>query len=78
MQSTVTYIGRKQATVAQCVALRPLFEVCERGEWYEGGGRRREAWWRQEATEKQLRVTLEGISWEAKRRRRDEIGENVM
>ena len=65
MQSTVTYIGRKQATVAQCVALRPLFEVCERGEWYEGGGRRREAWWRQEATEKQLRDTLEN-SQEAK------------
>ena len=30
MQSVRTYIGRRQATVDQWVALRPLFEVCAR------------------------------------------------
>ena len=29
-QLTRTYKGRRKATVAQCVALRPLFEVCAR------------------------------------------------
>ena len=53
-----TYIWRQQANVAQWVALHPLFEVCERETGYEGGGRRREAWWRQEASEKQLWATL--------------------
>ena len=46
------YIERRQATVAQWVALRPLFEVCARETENEGGGRRRKAWWRQEATKK--------------------------
>ena len=63
------YIEQRKATVAQWVALRPLFEVCERKTGYEGGGWRRKVWWRQEATEKQLRVTLEE-SREAKGRRR--------
>ena len=40
------------------VALRPLFEVCENEKGYKGSGSRREDWWRQEATEKQLRATL--------------------
>ena len=40
-QSKKTYIGRQQTTVAQWVALRPLFEVCEREKGYEGGGHRR-------------------------------------
>ena len=52
------YIERRQATVAQWGALRPLFEVCERETGCEGRGRRRKAWWIQEATEKQLRSTL--------------------
>ena len=30
IQSETTYIERRQATVAQRVALRPLFEVCAR------------------------------------------------
>ena len=51
-QSAMTYIGRRQATVAQWVALRPLFGVFAREKGYEEGGSRREAWWRQEATEK--------------------------
>ena len=39
---------------------------------YEGGGRRRDTWWRQEAPETQLRATLEDMSREAKRRGRGE------
>ena len=75
LQSEMTYIGRWQVTVAQWVALRPLFEVCAREKGYGGGGRRRADWWHQEATEKQLWATLAGISQEAKRRRI--FGENV-
>ena len=41
----------------------------EREIGYEGGGRRREAWWKQEATEKHPWATLED-SQEAKGRRR--------
>ena len=44
--------------------LRPLCEVCAREICFEGEGLRREAWWLQEAEEKQLRVTLEEISQE--------------
>ena len=55
--------------MAQWVVLRPLFEVCERETGFKGGGRRREAWWRQEATEKQLWDTL-ADSQSAKGRRR--------
>ena len=55
--------------MAQWVVLHPLFEVCTREKGCEQDGSRREAWWSQEATEKQLRVALEGISWEDKRRR---------
>ena len=50
------------------VALHPLFDVCEREKGYEERGLRREAWWRQEAEEKQLRATL-ADSREAKGRR---------
>ena len=70
------YIEQRQATVAYWVALRPLFDICARETGYEGGGRRRKAWWRQEATEKHLRATLED-SREAKSRRRSG-GEMVM
>ena len=44
--------------MSQWVALRLLFEVCARGKWYKGGGQRREAWWRHEASEKQVWATL--------------------
>ena len=63
------YIGRRQVTMVQWVALQPLFEVYEEYKGFKGGGRRRKAWLRQEATEKELRDALEGISREAKRRR---------
>ena len=74
-QLAMTYIGRRQATMSQWVALHPLFEVCSTETGYEGGGFRREAWWRQETIEKQLWATLV-ISWEAKRMR--SAGNNVM
>ena len=45
-------IGRRQANLAQWVALRSIFEVCEGDKGYKGGGRKRENWWRQEVTEK--------------------------
>ena len=38
MQSEMTYIGIRQATMAQWVALRPLFEVCAGGKGYKRGG----------------------------------------
>ena len=37
-QSARIYIEQRQATVAQWVALRPLFDVCARETGYEGGG----------------------------------------
>ena len=63
------YIERRQETVAQWVALHPLFEVCARETWYEGGGLSRKVWWFQEARRKQLCATLEDL-WVAKMRRR--------
>ena len=68
-QSARIYIERRQVTVAQWVALCPLFDACARETGYEGGGRRRKVWWRQEATEKQLWASLEDLRV-AKRRRR--------
>ena len=38
------YINRRQATVAEWVALRPIFEVCEKETGYEGGGRLHRQW----------------------------------
>ena len=49
--------------------MRPKFKVCAGEKGYEGSGHSREAWRHQEATQKQLRSTLEGVSWEAKMRR---------
>ena len=46
-QSDGIYIEKRHATVAQWVALRPLFEVCARETGYEGGGLRRTVWCRQ-------------------------------
>ena len=39
-----TYIGKIQGTVAQWVALRPIFKVFVRETVYEGIGRGRYAW----------------------------------
>ena len=59
INSDIIYIEQRQATGAQWVVIHPLFEVCARETGYGGGGWRRKAWWSQEATEKQLRATLE-------------------
>ena len=48
------YIDKRQAKVAEWVALWPIFEVCEKETGYEGGGELREPWWQQEAAEQQL------------------------
>ena len=64
--SVMTYIGRQQTPVTQWVALRTIFEVCAGKTGYKGRGCRREAWWRQVASDKQLRATVVEISREAR------------
>ena len=59
------YINKRHATVAEWVALQPIFEVCTNEIGYEGGGRLRDMWWRQAATEQHLKATLKEISAEA-------------
>ena len=54
--------------MAQWVAFRPIFEVYAGKKGYKRGECRREDWWRQEATEKQLLETLERVLREAKRK----------
>ena len=66
-QSEMNYKGRQQETVAHLVALQPIFGVCAGEKGYKGVGHRREDWWRQEATEKQLWENLAGISLKAKK-----------
>ena len=56
--------------MAQWVTLRPVLELCTGDKVYEGGGRRREAWWCLEATEKKLQANFTGVSQEYKMRRR--------
>ena len=70
-QPLQTYVDRRQATVAEWVALRPIFDICAREMGYEGGGRLWVPWWRQAAAEKQLKVTVEAV-WEAARVRRQQ------
>ena len=45
------YIDKRQATVAEWVALWPIFEVCAKEKVYEGGEKLRKLWWRQEDVE---------------------------
>ena len=56
-----TYLDRRQATVAEWVALQTIFEVFARETGYGGGGDLWEPWRRQAAAEKQLMVTLKEI-----------------
>ena len=60
-QSDTTYIVRRQQTMENWVVLRPTFEVCAREMGYDGGGHRRNAWWRQDALDTQNRENLEEI-----------------
>ena len=61
-QSLKTYVDRREATLEDWVALRTIFDVSTQETGYEGGGRLRVIWWRQESEENQLRVTVEAIS----------------
>ena len=45
-----TYVDRRQATVAEWVALRPILGVFARDIGYEGGGRLRVPLWRKAAS----------------------------
>ena len=67
-QSLRAYIDRSQTAVAKWVALRPILEVCDRNQSYEGGGRRRYPKWSQTAARK-LSCTLKEISVAAMERR---------
>ena len=55
------YIDKRQATVAEWVALRPIFEVCTKETGNGGGGKLRNPWWRQEAAAQQLEARLKNI-----------------
>ena len=57
------------------MALRPIYEICDRETGYEGGGRRHDPWRRQTAAWKQLREMLEENLEEA-RARQQEYGSN--
>ena len=48
-QTIRTYWERRQATVAEWVATRPIFDVCAQETGYEGGGRLLVPWWGQKA-----------------------------
>ena len=54
-------MDRQQATVAEWVATRPIFDVCAREKGYKGRERLQVPWWSQKAAEEQLRVTVEAI-----------------
>ena len=66
------YIVKRQATVAESVALCPIFEVCAEETGYEGGGKLCKPWWQQVAVEQQLEATLENILAEVGERRLQE------
>ena len=58
-QSLRMYTGRRQATVAEWVAIRPIFVVfVHENMGYAGGERQREPWWRQSSADAQMRNTL--------------------
>ena len=60
-QTLGTYIDKRQATVVEGVALRPILEIYDRETGYKGEGRLWEPWWRQTAARNQLGETLEEI-----------------
>ena len=60
-QTLSKYVDRLQATVAEWVAIRPIFDVCVRDTGYEGWGILWVPWWRQKSAENRLRVTVEEI-----------------
>ena len=48
-QTLRKHVDRQQATVAEWVATRPIFDVCARETGYEGGERLQVSWWRRKA-----------------------------
>ena len=62
------YVDRRQATVAEWVDLRPIFDVCVRETGYEGWGRLQVPWWRKKPADNQLRVMVEAILAAARER----------
>ena len=68
------YMYRRQATVAEWVAPRPIFYLCAIETGYEGGGGLRVPWWRQKAEEDQLRVVVEDILAASRVQRQQESG----
>ena len=60
-QPLQTYLDKRQATVAEWVDLRPIFNVYTRETGYNLGGNMGLPWWIQAAAEKHLKVTLEDI-----------------
>ena len=62
-QSETTYIGLRQGTMVQWVALRLIFEVLTRDNGYEGEGSGMDAWWHHKTPDTQLREILKDISW---------------
>ena len=69
-----TYVDMRHMTVADWVALQPIFDVCARDMGYEEGGRLWVPWWRKAAAKKQLKVKIEAISEVARVRRRQKSG----
>ena len=68
----ITYVYRRQETVAEWVVARTILDVCSIDTGYKGGGRLRVMWWRKKAEEYQIRVTVEAILEEARVRRQQE------
>ena len=78
-QTLGAYIDKRQVTVAEWLELRPILDIFNIETGYEGGGRRRETWWRQTADRKHMRSMLEEIlemasvrRWESGRRGKGE------
>ena len=63
------YTERRKAKVAERVSLQPKFEVCTKETGFECGGRARGKWWRQTASEQQLKTRLKDISAASRERR---------
>ena len=60
-QTLGTYIYKRQETLAEWVALRPILEVYDKETGYKGRVGRRGLWWWQKAAWNQLSVMLEDI-----------------
>ena len=68
-QSLGAYIDKRQATVAEWVALRPILKICDKETCYKGGRRFWELWWRKTSARKHMGATLKDILLAARDRR---------